>query len=116
MEDSVGNLVAKGNLVNGKKNGEWEYLNWDGNTKIQRYIHYKMDARDGIFKEFNDGIIAVEGFYKNDKENGQFNYYIFGNIFVKENYINGILHGDKHQYNPQGGIFLFEKIHRRDHQ
>jgi len=108
LKDSVGNLITKGNLLNNKKNSEWEFVSWNGNKKIQKFIQFNLDKYEGTYKEFVDGVIVMEGRFKNNLENGLFNYFINGNLYASENYVNGILNGDKKEYNPLGKIVIYE--------
>ena len=85
-KDRSGDLIAKGNFVNGKREGLWENYYW-GSLAEKGY--YKNDMKDSLWQTTYKGKIIEHGLYKNGEKTG----------FWEEpggtgNYVNGIRTGE----------------------
>ena len=72
---NAGDLRAKGNYKNGKKNGVWFYYHEFGyKTAEGKYVN---GLREGFWRE----CCIKEGFYKNNKKDGEWKEYWVNNSF-----------------------------------
>ncbi len=89
-----------------RKTGVWISITPENcNLIIQKYKKGKMD---GFFlMYFNNGTLAKEGAFKNDKEHGKWNYYINGVLVSQTYYKEGIKIRHAH-INPRHPEKLFD--------
>ena len=69
--DNDGQLIFKGEYLNGKK---WNSKGYNG----QNNIVYELKNGNGIVKEYNNGKLRFEGYYMNGVKNGKGKEY-YGN-------------------------------------
>lgn len=92
--DEKKNKVSEGITVNKLKEGEWKYYHKSSSVimTIENYSKGKLNGVRKVF--FNDGKIAEEATYLNDKKHGSYKSYTEkGTILEASNYANGKLHG-----------------------
>lgn len=85
-----GKIDEKGVLINGKKNGPWEYYE---NGELSVIKNYKDDVKDGEWLAYEKGKLRTKGIIKNGVSDGLWIfYYDNGNIYecglMKANNIN----------------------------
>lgn len=105
-----GQIKVQGQYENGKMSGKWTFYNVDGtidfeqsfqnnmehgvrrafrNNKLQYVLEYNNGRREGEYIEYQSDtdLIKVKGFYKENKEIGEWIYYNKeGNVEKKINY------------------------------
>lgn len=111
-----GQLEAKGNYINGLRDGFWEFYWYTGQLRSKG--NYKRGKFDGEWREYIEGNLHLvktyrfgilegdsesyysngqlnwKGQYKNDQLEGEWVYYdIHGNISEKGSYLNGLRYG-----------------------
>lgn len=95
---SFGDVVGKGNLKNGNKNGIWEFYNSNGDLVSKG--RFKDGVQNGYWEFHHDiwdlwhGEISEKGNYKNGVKNGPWVWYSEpGRIASKGNYLNDKKYG-----------------------
>jgi antitoxin component YwqK of YwqJK toxin-antitoxin module len=86
-----GQIKTEGNLVEGKKHGEW--------------VHYFESGQIKTINNFQNGIQEGKSFW----------YHPNGSIGWEENYVNGIAHG-KFLYYDESGRLRIEKIYENGNE
>lgn len=96
-------------LVNGKRQGTYEYFDSDGAKDIIAY--YDQGERTGLWRRyFDNGKLFYEGKYKNDKQDSTWNYYFSnGNMSSTSNFVEGERQGASRYYTPDG-VLVLEKL------
>lgn len=91
LYNTCGQLSAKGNYVNKKKDSLWQYFNKNEEIRIKEY--YTNGAKDGLSTYYySNGNIYETYEYKNNKKNGQWiRNDKDGNRILKANYSEGTL-------------------------
>jgi antitoxin component YwqK of YwqJK toxin-antitoxin module len=125
--DSEGNLLSKGEMLDRKKHGKYEYFFENGRQKaLETYSHdtllsetiwndegklsihneYKNGEKNGICREYYPtGSLRVEQMYVNGVEEGMYkSYFASGNIYNEGQFKNGELTGDLKFYSEQGKL------------
>lgn len=77
----------------------------DKNGKTAVEVIYKKGARNGEVKVYTEeGGLLVEGYYKDDKKDGLWKFYLNGAgiLHFSETYANGLLNGEKTGYYKDG--------------
>lgn len=80
---------------------------YHANGQLQNSISIKENKKDGpLLSYFEDGKIAVKGFFKKDKRDKQWIFYDkdTGKISAIENYKDGLLEGQQYYYHKNGKI------------
>lgn len=125
------NLIMKGNIKNGKKSGQWEYLYTDGVLEI---YHLKSGLLHGPHKAYNisgtlirdhtykitNGKSTPVGLWTNYDDNGMISKKVFFNsvglkqgseeiytnglLKIKKHYKNGVPHGTDEMYYDDGSL------------
>jgi antitoxin component YwqK of YwqJK toxin-antitoxin module len=79
------------NYTNGLKNGESKSYFNDGT--IYEIENYKEDVLHGIYIDYTNGKIDIQGNYKNGKKHGKWVDYYEGFLLSETEYQNGNMHG-----------------------
>lgn len=92
--ESSWEIVAKGDYVNGKKEGPWldiipVRIDSEGLQYDQREGKYSNDKKLGPWKERSSSGIEAIGNYVDDKKEGLWNYYSDGKLFMYGEYRKG---------------------------
>ncbi len=100
-----GSLAWKGEYLEGKKTGLWEYYSPDGKTK-KKEENWKEGKKDGVYKEwYPNGNLKLEINYKADYLDGSYkSYFDNGSVFIETNYIQGKEEGESISYYKNGQI------------
>ncbi len=79
-KDSNSRVVEKGSFENGKRTGEWYYINIsDDGLEHKVKVNFLEDRRRGPYKSFSmKDDLEVEGQYFDDEKTGEWSYYIDG--------------------------------------
>jgi antitoxin component YwqK of YwqJK toxin-antitoxin module len=88
--DAPDKIGKKGNYVDGKQEGMWEYRYENG--KLRKVIHYRNDDRHGSYKEWHEsGNLRYEGQYVKGNKSGEWIEYYDApdKIRNKGNYVDG---------------------------
>lgn len=117
-----GTLQTKGQIIDGKNEGEWQYYSPYGfitssyqykqdalhgeakeyysNGQVSSLQHYQDGKLHGYYAEYNpEGKLVAQGWYHDDKLSGYFTrYYPNGKIQTKAYYLNGLIYGPEHTY------------------
>ena len=102
--DDLGNIITKGEFIEGREEGFWFYELGDHREEG----NYTEGLRSGEWKYYyNDGSIQFEGRFIEGNPHGRHVYY-WANGKKKDegNYIMGIKHGEWTSYNMDGTPFL----------
>lgn len=126
----IGVKRAEGELVNGKKEGEWKFFDREGGWLREKYMYaageangestiyfangkvsvkceFKNDERHGYFKSFyNNGQMYQEGWYQSGKQEGEWIQYNYKGVIVAKNYyIQDELFGNQYYYDAKGKLW-----------
>ena len=94
--------IKSGNIVNGKKNGEW--ISYYGNGQLSEIIIYKNGKIESNEFYYENGQLIDKLKYKDGKEHGiQIRTDRYGNRY-HENYKDGIEHGLSEGYFSSGNL------------
>jgi antitoxin component YwqK of YwqJK toxin-antitoxin module len=125
--DSEGNLLSKGEMLDWKKHGKYEYFFengrqkaletyshdtllsetiWNDEGKLSIYNEYKNGEKNGICREYYPtGSLRVEQMYVNGVEEGMYkSYFASGNIYNEGQFKNGELTGELKFYSEKGKL------------
>lgn len=92
-----GATKIKGTYSKGKKEGEWQTLNNDGDLRESEI--YKNNDLEKRINYYTNGNISKERNYKNGRENGAVKEYTLeGELKSEKNYVNGKQVGKQVQY------------------
>lgn len=83
------------------------YKTYYKNGNLHNFIHIKNNQKNGkIESYYEDGKIAVTGFFKNDKRDKSWYFYDekTGKLIANENYKSGLLQGNQIYYYPNGQL------------
>jgi len=102
--DENGNVVLKGEYIEGKREGKWIYS--VGDTKEETF--YSEDMKNGWDRIYlKDGTLLFEGKFIDDNPNGEHNWYWpNGKLKQTGKYIMGIKNGDWKKYDENGQLYL----------
>lgn len=129
-KDADGNLIEKGYISNGKRNGIW-LTYYDGNHagkvksiasysdgilngpyyelsnrgQIEKEINYANNQYEGKYAVYKYGRVTQEASYSGNQLNGAFKeYYNDGKVQKEINYKDGKQHGLMRYYNEDGDV------------
>ncbi|PXV68816.1 antitoxin component YwqK of YwqJK toxin-antitoxin module [Dysgonomonas alginatilytica] len=92
-----GTPKLEGKFVKGKKEGEWQTYNSDGDKKLTEV--YKANELEKKITYYTNGNIDTERNYKNGKEDGAVKQYTLEGVLKSEkNFVNGKQVGKQIQY------------------
>jgi antitoxin component YwqK of YwqJK toxin-antitoxin module/tetratricopeptide (TPR) repeat protein len=121
-----GNPESEGQLENGKKTGEWNFFMRNGkriktendiedvadgklttyftNDSTEFTINFTKGEKDGYYKAwYKNGKLYCEGWYKGDKQVGDWYFYNEKGNLVTHNYFDGgVTSGWQYHFNPNG--------------
>jgi antitoxin component YwqK of YwqJK toxin-antitoxin module len=104
-------LVSEGTFVNDKKHGTWKFygLSHWGSMELISHGNFVNDKKEG--KWIHEGGYGYKkGDYKNNLKHGVWLSYNMevsdSNVYIKENYINGVPEGLWELYDPEDGKLL----------
>lgn len=108
--DEAGNVITKGEFVEGKEEGEWYYRIGDNETEGS----YAQGTRNGLWKYYdlpsetgNQKVLRFEGRYIEDNPHGKHTYYWDnGNKKEEGDYSMGRKEGEWMYYNYDGTPFI----------
>jgi antitoxin component YwqK of YwqJK toxin-antitoxin module len=108
--DSLGNVITKGEYVNGVRNGEWFYHVGD-HTEKGKYVE---GERDGMWEYYyEDGQLAFTGNYDMGLAVGKHKYFHpNGTLKAYGKYKQGYKEGVWYEYDLRGNVIL-EKLYKR---
>ena len=91
-------LLEKGEIVDGKRNGEW--IRYYDKGEIKEVKNYLDDRLEGNYEfYYKGGAISSSGKYSNGKKHGEWKYFNKrGGVTKEENYLNGLLEGRYVEY------------------
>ncbi|MBW2998334.1 hypothetical protein KY321_02235, partial [Candidatus Woesearchaeota archaeon] len=84
--DVLGNIISKGNYIEGNKEGEWIYIIGD-----QKHIgKYVMNEKDGTWKSYylTEDILSYDGRYIQGNPDGRHKYFYPSSSLKEEKYYN----------------------------
>jgi len=98
--DEKGNVIVKGDYVDGLEEGEWYYSSGD----VIRKGEYRSGMRYGTWKTFlADGTLIFKGDFIDDNPNGRhLHYWDNGRIKDDATWLMGKRHGEWTKYNYEG--------------
>ncbi|MEW6469324.1 MAG: hypothetical protein AB1458_10380 [Bacteroidota bacterium] len=103
-----GNKRAQGDYINGMKEGEWSYYDYNGTLSTREM--YKNDELNGISTGYHyNGKVRFEVIHKNGELNGYYkSYYKNGKMKAEGWYKNGVEEGDWYYYHANGKLSSHE--------
>jgi len=102
--DEAGNVIARGEYIEGWEEGEWLYQYGDNREEGR----YSYGYRNGYWKSYdNEGNLLFEGEFIDNNPNGKHLFY-WDNGKIKDeiNYLMGMKNGDWKKYNYDGTLLL----------
>ena len=99
-------LLEKGEIVDGKRNGEW--IRYYDKGEIKEVKNYLDDRLEGNYEfYYKGGTISSSGKYSNGKKHGEWKYFNErGRVTKEENYLNGLLEGRYVEYKNKENVNL----------
>lgn len=111
-KDGSGNVIEKGNLVNGVKNGTWLYFE----RKFEfpkKSVTYVDGLYNGPYLEFSqNGTITIMANYQNNKLHGKYTSLRFGRPVIDCYYVDGTLDGPYKEYDGNNGKIKKEMTYK----
>ncbi len=109
--DSSGRIIAKGNFINGERDGDWEWYHENGKLKEQgtyvkgleqgSYHFYHDNGNKSLIVQFKDGKL----------EDTYYSYSIYGAPLEKRTYKNGEMNGVRqHFYEADKSLIKYEYL------
>jgi antitoxin component YwqK of YwqJK toxin-antitoxin module len=101
-----GNIASKGNYVNQKKEGKWQFFSAVTKGYLISEDIYSGDLRNGPSVRFYpDSTVAERLIYVNDIRQGEWTrYYPNGSVLLKSNYLNDRINGKFETWSEDGRI------------
>ncbi|MGM0582847.1 MAG: hypothetical protein ACQES1_10905 [Bacteroidota bacterium] len=98
-----GDLWAKGNYVDGKREGPW-IVHHRGYKEVGKY---SFDVRQGKWRHYLNDILIYEGRFEDGLPDGEHvAYWLNGNLRYKGSYNMGEKNGEWYRYTRDGQLFL----------
>jgi len=96
---------AEGNMINGKRNGNWNF--YFKNGKIKGSGNYVNGTMSGLWRlYFSDGTLRSTGNYKNNLKDGEWHFYFNGGTKKSTGtFVAGVKHGSWTEYYKNGKVF-----------
>ncbi len=98
-------LKMKGNMVNGKKEGLWQYFNKEG--VLAREVTYKLNKPHGEEKYYNSKtktVMLLYTYYGGILEGEYYIKYSNGQLWEQGKYKNGVQEGEWKMWNREGKL------------
>ena len=102
--DKAGNILTKGDYINGEKDGEWMYQVGDHEEKG----NYVIGLREGKWKYFyNNGKLKYEGNYSQGNPDKRHKYYYPSGVLKEDQYYEmGIREKNWKKYDEEGNLVM----------